>query len=125
MRERVGAGADTFEEFQKRRWSEQWREFPKGSFRLKYNYWGKKPYSTVASTNPFFQRIHMAPPAYHKFHVAQWTEWARTHPKKVILIQYQDLVSDYQETMLAIAQFVGSDRTEFEPVTEKVGVWKA
>jgi len=39
----------------------------------------------------------------------------------VKLVKYDDLIGDFQGTMQDIADWLGSDRTEFEDIEKKIG----
>ena len=53
-------------------------------------------------------------------HIQVWTELVAQH-ENAHLVSYRELRVDFQAEMLKIAQFLGSDRTEFENITDRVG----
>lgn len=116
MRERFGAGAASLEEFENTPWSKQWKIFPPALY--------AQSGSKRVPTSSYYKNIDLKPQAYHDLHIKTWTAWSVENPKQVMVIQYLDLVGDYQETMLGIAEFLGSDKKQFKTIDKKVGIWK-
>ena len=70
---------------------------------------------------PKTYRFTTTPETYWYKSVEEWTEYAKTDPLFYI-VQYEELKNpeNFQETMSGIAEWLGSNKTEFEDITKKV-----
>jgi hypothetical protein len=118
IRERFGAGAETFELFKDTPWCEQFCKFnplimkagtPNGRV------------TTPMGTSATYKEEALSPREYHSLHVTAWEECQH---ESVLLVAYENLVSFFEDEMHKIAEFLGESRDTFEDLP-RVGVWKA
>ena len=75
----------------------------------------------ITEVDHLFARRNETVPEYIRKHVHSW----RVHFNKpnFIMLSYDSLVDDFQGTMLRVAHFLGSDKTEFVDEQKRVG-WR-
>lgn len=69
-----------------------------------------------------FEYIDMTLKEYHSLHVRSWKE-LESKSDNVLLIRYEDLLQDFQNTMLTVGAKLGSDRKVFTNISKKIG-WR-
>ncbi len=57
-----------------------------------------------------------------EWHTKHINSWLNINKENIIYIKYEDLINDFNNTMLYIAKKLGSDKTEFINIEKKVGV---
>ena len=57
----------------------------------------------------------------YDYHYQYWKKYSKL--KNVLMFSYEFLLDHFDETMKRIAKHIGSDRTEFENFTKKVGFY--
>ncbi len=110
LRERFGIKADSFEDFLTSKYSDMIHNYG----RITVGWHGKA--RTVDSGSGM--RIHMTPREYWEKHTGAWKQYG--HPD-VHHVDYDNLKTNFQEEMLKISQYLGSDRSKFEGIDEAQG----
>jgi len=67
-----------------------------------------------------FKDIKMAPRAYWEHHINTWIKASKNN-KNIVMISYDKTLINMNSTMKKIATYLGSDKTEFIDVKDKVG----
>jgi len=67
-----------------------------------------------------FEHIDMTLKEYHDLHI---NSWAAFESENLLIIRYEDLLNDFQETMRMVAIRLGSDKKTFTNISKKVG-WR-
>lgn len=111
LRERFGIRVDSYEEFLTTKYRDMWHDYGK----IKVGRYGKP---TNASSANGMRQIDMTPVEYWRKHTEAWEKYG--HPN-VHHVNYDALRTAFQAEMLLIAEYLGSDRKEFENVIERQG----
>jgi len=117
MKERFGAGAETFEEFKDIPWREQFREFDPSLLELGSYY---KRHKAAVKTDRSLSKESLSPREYHAMHVASWESCQYDN---VLIVDYEAMVSSFEEEMRKIAALLESNISEFKNIP-RTGVWK-
>lgn len=111
LRERWGVRADSFEDFLRTRYKDMYHDY--GTVKI-----GFKGKVINAKTAGSVAKIDMTPEAYWLKHTRAWNLYAHPH---VHHVDYDKLRAEFQKEMLAIAQYLGSDRAEFVDIEDPQG----
>lgn len=80
----------------------------------------RKAGDTVNRRSPFaFQKGSLSLKEWHTRHINSWLKIKRDN---VLCIRYEDLINDFDNTMLIIAKKLGSDKTKFVNIEKRVGL---
>ena len=107
----------SFEEFFKSKYSNMWTRNV-GKFKIKINTGDKDTYNTNVCN--LFRDITMAPRAYWEHHINTWIK-ARSKHNNIVIISYNKTLLNMNYSMRKVANCLGSDKTEFIDVKDKVG----
>jgi len=116
MRARFGLEVDTYEEFLSKRYCDMYTG--KIAVNLHVNIMSKQ--FKDRSSSIFFHNIKRTPKEWHDFHLEHHFR-IDENLDDLLLVSYDDLKTDFQAEMLKIAQHLGSDKTQFDNIDEKVG----
>lgn len=116
LRERFGAGAETFEDFKDTPWKQQFRRFEPSLLELGSH---RRRKTKMVKTDAMFKKQSRTPREYHAMHIAAWERCP-----DVLIVDYEKLTSSFEEEMSRVAEFLGSDVSEFKDIP-RTGPWKA
>jgi hypothetical protein len=85
-------------------------------------YVGLRDTRATTGVSLYFSNVSVSPEEHWKLHKLFW-EMLEARPN-VKLVNYDQLVGDFNRTMQGVADWLGSDRTEFENIEQRVG-WTA
>jgi len=118
MRHRFGLEEDNYDKFRTTPMSQMYST--KGNADVVRD--TMKETTNVTEVDALFRSRTETVPEYMAKHRASWKQ----HNGRVnfLTISYDDLVADFHRTMMQVAEFLGSDRTEFVDEEKRVG-WRA
>jgi len=67
-----------------------------------------------------FSGIDMTPPEYYDKHVSEWEKLSIINDN-VLIVNYEDLLNDFNNTMDVIADFLEYEKGEYQDIKERVG----
>ncbi len=118
IRDRFGLDVDSYEAFLRKPYKAMFN--PKMRCRVVADT-GKRRMVTVATD--YFKGSNKTPQQFHEWHIAQWRKLAKGNGH-VLLVQYEDLMSEFESTMGIIGRFVGLPCDSYINIPTKVG-WYA
>jgi hypothetical protein len=121
LKERFGLKTDSYENFLNRSYSAMWE--PEDNDNVLTNARSLSKIGQFYGLSTFFKNISMTPREFWKYYNELWFEKARNSPN-IISVKYNDMLDDFIGTMSYLANWLGSDTTDFIPIEAKVGWWK-
>lgn len=112
MGKRFGIGASTLEDFMDTPWVKQWKKFPPSELELGPP---NRRRTKLVPTSGMFRTCALTPREYHSMYVHKWEQFPSNN---VFTVNYDLLLSDFEEEMLKIAEHVGSDKISFTNLTK-------
>lgn len=115
LRTRFGLDVDTYDKFLESHYSEMFNRHLVTDVKLTHA--GKT--TTLSKIVNNFSGIDMKPEEYHLCHINSWLDYGGL--SNVLIINYEDLIADFEKEMKKIANFIGSRESHFTNLKEKVG----
>jgi hypothetical protein len=116
LKERFGLDVTGYDIFLKKTYKEMWTDNLKVDV-IKQGIDGSKQH--VKTVSKVFRGIPLTPIEYFNFHRKSW----KLDAKNVHIVSYDNVLNNFNEEMLKVAAFLGSDVREFKNIQTKVG-WK-
>lgn len=116
IKKRFGLSVDDFDIFLTKKYSEMFDKFIDSSIIFKKNHREKE----VSGISDFFGKFDMTPEEFYKWHIGKW-ESIKSKNKNVLLIRYESLIGDFEQSMVRINKFLGFPNKSFLNIKEKVG----
>ena len=121
LRERFGLAAGSYEEFLESRYSDMWGiEQTEG---VVTNVRTLNGSARLSGISDFFRGVDMNPREYWEYYNINWINCAK-EKTNIIRVKYDDMLKDFNRTMLHIEMNLHSSVDEFRNIDKKVGWWK-
>lgn len=116
MRKRFGLDEDSFEIFKERTMVDMFN--PSLTVKILVNTGDK--ITVYTNVDSLFSRQNVTPSEYIAQHQKKWLEFVEKY-ENLMAVRYEDLIENFDDTMLKVAKYMGSDKTEFENTTDRIG----
>lgn len=117
LRKQWGINVNDFNTWGKTNYCDMFKRFKSEDWEY-YDGTGNK--SIVGKSTKYWEKIDMTPKQYFDHHVAYWKN---IDASNLLIVTYENLKNDFHSTMLKIAKFLESNKTNFEDIKFRIG-WK-
>jgi len=117
MRGRFGLQTDSYDEFLNTKYSVMWADTKYIPINVKDLY-GNVVKTDKVST--YFRNIHKTPKEWWSLYYQKWDASAKSN-SNIIRINYNDVMADFDKTLLELSVKLGSKIKIFEDIKERVG----
>ena len=118
MRHRFGVPNETsYKEFLRTKYSDIWTR-DVGKFKIKINTGEEETFNTNVCN--LVKNSQMTPSEYWLSHMKSWVKLSESFDN-IFIVGYNEIRKYFEETMIEIADYLKSNKTEFVDVKEKVG----
>jgi len=118
QRKRFGLHVESYDDFLASPYNQMWSNENEFDVVTDYNYLNRAGQEVGVSY--YFANINMTPKKFWEEHLAFWRGVAAEH-ENVHLMKFDDLLDDFNGELAKLAKAVGSDKTEFVNIEERVG----
>lgn len=115
MRDRFGLNAKSYDDFLLKKYSDMWK--PKKSCKVRVD--SLNGTKIVTKIGGGLKNINKTPYDFWYNEIETWSK--NIILPNVYLISFDDVKNDFQKSMIDIAKFLGSDKTEFKTIDKKIG----